>query len=103
MAKESVVWTDTAQRQRREVLKYWTLRNGSTRYAEKLIRLIKVRIKFIVENPDAGKMTNHPETRVTAMGNFSIYYRVIKGQIIIMAFWDNRQDPDKLFDQLRKV
>jgi len=30
------------------------------------------------------------------MGNFSIYYKVSDQEIIITAFWDNRQDPKKL-------
>jgi len=102
MAQEFVVWTKTAQQQRREVLRYWTARNGSTRYAEKLIRLVRERIELIVKNPLAGKSTNHADSRVTSFGNFSIYYRVIGEQIVITAFWDNRQDPDKLLELLRK-
>ena len=96
MAKKSVVWTATAIKQRREILKYWTLRNKSTAYAEKLLLLIKDRINLIATNSSAGKLTNHAETREAAMGNFSIYYKIGKQQIIITAFWDNRQDPEKL-------
>jgi plasmid stabilization system protein ParE len=54
MAKRTIVWTETAAKQRRQILKYWTERNQSTTFAEKLI------------------------------------------EIIVMAFWDNRQDPKKL-------
>jgi hypothetical protein len=39
MAERIVIWTETAARQRRDVLKYWSKRNGSTTYAEKLIHL----------------------------------------------------------------
>ncbi len=42
MAKRTVVWSATAVKQRREILKYWTKRNGSTDYAEKLIKLTAV-------------------------------------------------------------
>jgi hypothetical protein len=48
MAKKSIVWTETAIKQRRDVLKYWTLRNQSTVYAQKLISLIKERL--LLEN-----------------------------------------------------
>ena len=58
MAKKSVVWTATAIKQRREILKYWTLRNKSTTYAEKLLILIKDRIHLIATNPSAGKPTS---------------------------------------------
>ena len=47
MAKKFVVWTETAIKQRREILKYWTKRNGSTVFAEKLIRLIAKQINLL--------------------------------------------------------
>lgn len=101
MAKKSVVWTETAIKQRREILKYWTIRNKSTVYAERLIGLIQERINLISKTPEAGKPTNHLDTREAAMGNFSIYYKTTDQQIIIMAFWDNRQDPEKLLHLIK--
>ncbi len=96
MAKRSVVWTETAIKQRREILKYWTIRNQSTLYAKKLIELIKKRIDLILKNPYAEKLTNHLDTREAAMGNFSIYYKITDSKIFITAFWDNRQNPADL-------
>ena len=101
MAKKSVVWTETAIKQRREILKYWTLRNKSTLYAEKRLGLIRDRINTIIKNPDAGKPTSHPITREAAMGNFSIYYKITSQHIIITGFWDNRQDPEKILKLLK--
>ena len=102
MAKKSVVWTETAIKQRRDILKYWTLRNKSTLYAEKLLGLIKERIDSIIKNPEAGKPTSHLITREAAMGNFSIYYKTSSQYIIITAFWDNRQDPEKILNIINK-
>ncbi len=34
MAKRAIVWTETASLQRRDILKYWTMRNGSDNYAK---------------------------------------------------------------------
>lgn len=101
MAKKSIIWTQTAIKQRREILKYWTLRNKSTTYAEKLILLIKERNDIIAKNPEAGKPTNYPNTREAAMGNFSIYYTQHDKKIFITAFWDNHQDPVKLLKILK--
>jgi plasmid stabilization system protein ParE len=100
MVKKSVVWTETASRQRREILKYWTVHNGSTIYAKKLIKLIASRVNIILTHPNSFKLTDYPETRESAMGHFSIFYKVTEQQLIIMAFWDNRQDPKKLFKLL---
>jgi hypothetical protein len=46
-------------------------------------------------------MTDYPDTRESAMGHFSIYYKMTKDQLIITAFWDNRQDPKKLFEAVK--
>lgn len=72
MVKGTVTWTETAVKQRREILKYWVLRNKSTKYSERLIKLIAVRVKIIQSNPKSFKLTSFPETRVSAMGHFSI-------------------------------
>jgi plasmid stabilization system protein ParE len=101
MAERIVVWTDTAARQRREILKYWTMRNGSTRYSEKLIKLIAKRIQVILKHPELYKSTDYPGTRVSSMGHYSIFYKMPSDQIIITAFWDNRQDPKKLMETIK--
>lgn len=102
MAQKTIVWTETAVKQRREILKYWTIRNNSSKYSEKLIGEIKKRVKFISNYPLAGKSTNHENTRQAAMGNFSLYYKVDDSKIIITAFWDNRQNPKELLSLFNK-
>lgn len=98
MAKITIVWTETASKQRREVLKYWTLRNGSPKYSEKLIKLISARTRIILSNLRSFKTTDFPDTRVSAMGHFSIFYKITDKHLIITAFWDNRQDSKKLLE-----
>lgn len=101
MAKRAVVWTALAIKQRRDILKYWTKRNNSTAYAEKLIKLINVRTKVISKHPESYKLTVYPETRISSIGHFSILYKISEDQIIITAFWDNRQDPKKLLEIIK--
>jgi plasmid stabilization system protein ParE len=103
MAKRTVVWTETAAKQRREILKYWVERNGTTTYAEKLIKLTADQIKVILSNPKLFKKADFPDTYISALGHFSIFYKFTKETLIITAFWDNRQDPKKLLDILRKT
>ena len=85
-----------------EILKYWIERNGTTLYAEKLIKLIAEQISVIHKNSYTFKSVNFPETCVPALGHFSIFYKITKTNIIITAFWDNRQNPKKLLSALRK-
>ncbi len=101
MAQRKVVWTETAARLRRDILAYWVERNGSTKYAEKLILITNSRIKTILRNPALYKKADFPDTRVAAMGHFSIFYKFNEETLIITAFWDNRQDPNKLTKYFR--
>ena len=101
MVKREVVWTETAVKQRREILRYWTARNGTSKYAEKLIVLINKRTKVIQTHPEAFKTTVYPDTRIAAMGHFSILYKITGTQIIVTAFWDNRQDPKSLLNIIK--
>ena len=101
MAKRDVIWTITATKQRREILNYWTIKNRSSIYAEKLIKLIRARIQTISKNPDAFKATIFQNVRVSSLGHFSIYYKTTEKELIVVAFWDNRKDPKKLLEQIK--
>ncbi len=100
MAKRNVVWTRTADIQLVGVLEYWVKRNKSSKYSKKLLRLVTERTLQISENPFIYKSTGFKDVRVASLGNFSLYYKVTDEQIIVTAFWDNRQDPKKLLDIL---
>ena len=100
MAERFVVWTETAARQRRDILEYWTKHNGSTSFAEKLIKAIAKRIQIILMHPESFKPTSYVGTRESAMGHFSIFYKLENEKIIVTAFWDNRQDPKKLLEKI---
>ncbi len=102
MAKKPVVWTALALKQRREILTYWTKRNNSSAYAEKLLKLIAVRTRAIAKHSESYKLTVYTDTRVSAMGHFSILYTIADNQIIVTAFWDNRQDPKKLLKIIKQ-
>lgn len=68
MAKPKIVWTETAAKH----------------------------LRIILKNPQTFKETEINTIRESAMGHFSIYYKITADQLIVMAFWDNRQDPKKL-------
>lgn len=96
MVERAIIWTDTAQKQRRLILLYWTKRNKSTVYAEKLLDQIAHHTKLLALYPEAFPATDYLDTRVSSIGHFSLFYQVSQKQIIITGFWDNRQDPSEL-------
>ena len=93
MAKRNVIWTRTADVQFVGILEYWVKRNKSNSYSKKLIKLVSARTKQIAEKPYIYKLTNFKDIRVASLGIFCIYYKVTDENIIITAFWDNRQNP----------
>ena len=101
MAKRTIVWTLTASKQRREILDYWNNRNKSTLYSRKIISFTKERLNVVMNNPLIGKITDFPNTRIITLGHFSIFYQFNRKFIIIIGFWDNRQDPKKLLKLLK--
>ena len=100
MAKRNVIWTRTADIQFVGILEYWIKRNKSNGYSKKLVKLVSERTKQIANEPMIYKATDFKNVRVASMGNFSIYYKVSDKEIIVMAFWDNRQNPKKLLEIL---
>ena len=100
MAKRNVIWTRTADIQFVGILEYWIKRNKSNGYSKKLVKLVSERTKQIANEPLIYKATDFKDVRVASMGNFSIYYKVSDKEIIVMAFWDNRQNPKKLLEIL---
>lgn len=100
MAKRNVIWTRTADIQFVGILEYWVKRNGSNTYSKKLVKLVSERTKQIADKPLLFKATDYKDVRIASMGNFSIYYNVTEKEIIITAFWDNRQNPNKLLEIL---
>jgi plasmid stabilization system protein ParE len=102
MARVKIVWTNTAINQRNNIFEYWNDRNKSTSFTRKLNSKIKERLFLVQPNPYLGKATSFKESRAISLGNYSIIYQTNESQIIVTAFWDNRQDPKKLMEILKK-
>jgi len=95
MAKE-VVWSLRAQKERKEILEYWRLRNKSNSYSKKLNQLFKESVKIITDFPQIGKPTDDLNTRIKIVRDYLIIYEETESQIHILTIWDSRQDPEKL-------
>ncbi len=101
MAVLRIVWTQTAITQRNFIFEYWINRNGNSAYVNKLNRLIKERLLLLLHNPKLGKLSEHEGVRMVSMRHYSMFYKHIENKIIVIGFWDNRQDPKTLLSYLR--
>lgn len=102
MDEKSVIWTNTAVKQRNEIFKYWNEHNGNFAYSIQLNHKIRQRIIVLKNNPGIGKLTVLKNTRVLSMKHYSLLYKTNSSQIIITAFWDNRRNPEELLRFLRE-
>jgi hypothetical protein len=76
---------------------YWNERNKFPTYSKKLLKQIRIAEKLISENPFFGKITNVKNVRgILVLRYFSIYYRMKFNEVEIVAFWDNRRNPENL-------
>lgn len=96
-----IIWTTTAETQFFRILEYWTNRNKSNEYPLKLIQKITKRTKQIAQAPNSYRDTDFPHIRVSAMRQYSIFYKVENSNLVIIAFWDNRQDPKRLIQFIK--
>lgn len=90
-----------AQRERKEILEYWRLRNKSSTYSKKLNQLFKESVKIITEFPQIGKPTDDINTRIKIVRDYLIIYEETESQIHILTIWNSRQDPEKVKNILR--
>jgi len=102
VAQRKIIWTQTAGNQLRSLLEFWTTNNESNRYALKLLDLVEENLSGIAIRPERSPESVFPNTRVAAMNHYSIYYEFSDQLIVVTAFWDNRQDPQKLYRLLNK-
>ncbi len=100
MAKQ-VIWSLRAQKDKKEIFKYWSERNKSNRYSQKLNQLFKEAIQLLREHPYIGRSTDDDSIRIKIVRDYLMIYEVTENSINILSIWDGRQDPSKLEDILK--
>ena len=92
-----VRWTKNALHSQQKILKYWIKHNSSNVYSKKLRKEIKTKEKLICKNPLMGSTLEFENIKCVLIDkNYSLYYRVKTDFIEVIAFWDNRRNPDYL-------
>jgi len=91
-----VVWTKTAQQNRKEIYTYWNNKNKSTNYSNLLNNAINRTLKLLTEYPRLGKSTKIKNVRVKILKDYLIIYEFNTKEIIVLSIWDTRQNPNKL-------
>lgn len=93
---KSVVWTQKAQQERKDILSYWKHRNQSNDYSKKLNQLFRIATQLIARHPDLGMLTDYNKVRVKTVNDYLLFYKNEEQQIIVLTIWDSRRNPEKL-------
>ncbi|MGV0923205.1 type II toxin-antitoxin system RelE/ParE family toxin [Empedobacter tilapiae] len=92
MVKRKIIWTITANFERKEILEYWILRNKSKRFSIKLNYLILQTLEVLRENPTIGRRTNIDNVRVKLIREYLLLYEFTDAELIILSIWDARRN-----------
>lgn len=92
MAKRKIIWTKTANLERKEILEYWILRNKSKRFSVRLNYLILQTLEVLRENPTIGRRTNIDNVRVKLIREYLLLYEFTDAELIILSIWDARRN-----------
>lgn len=95
MAKR-IVWTSKADQIYSEILKFYVQRNGSKTFSKKLNSEEKDLLLLLSRHPFLGKKAGLTNIRVLIKGDYKIFYKIYSEELVILLFWDNRQNPEKL-------
>lgn len=99
MAQRTIIWSDHATSELKNVLTFYNSRNGDNKYSLRLLSQVGQIMDALSENEFMGRLSKDKRTRVIVMNVYLIFYEIIGPEIHILSFWDNRQNPKKRIDE----
>ena len=100
MAKR-LVWSPIAKQIRKEILKYWILRNKSKRYSKKLNNLFENSAQQIADFPYSGISISGKLYRGKLIKDYYLLYKISDDSVEILFIWDSRKDPADLLNLVK--
>jgi len=94
--KREVVWSRNSEIQLQEILEFFTRRNQSSVYSQKLFKLFKSELNIVAKQPEIGIKTRLNGIRGIIVGDYILFYEIFDNKLLVLKIWDCRQNPDKL-------
>ncbi len=99
---KKVYWTFEAEETYLDIVEF-LLESWGVEIVEKFQQILDARINDLRVSPHLGKViSEHPFRQLVIHQNVSIYYRVYDEYVLLLAVWDNRQNPKRLSEILDK-
>ncbi|MBK9257127.1 MAG: type II toxin-antitoxin system RelE/ParE family toxin [Saprospiraceae bacterium] len=99
MAKK-IIWTVSAQFDRKEIFAYWNERNKSKTYSLKLNELFIEATELLALHPLTGRSTTIENIRVKIVRDYLMVYKNTESEVQILAIFDSRRNPDLFEEQI---
>jgi len=96
MANREVVWTRNSEIQLQEILEFFTARNRNEKYSLKLYKKFKSELNLATQNPEIGIKTKLDRIKGLIVGDYILFYEILKDKIMVLKVWDCKQNPEKL-------
>ena len=96
MAERIIVWSSKAKIDLKNLYEFYNYRNKSKTYSLKLHRKIQIEIKLLLKQPEIGKKTNKIGVRGLLIDKHYLFYEIFQEHIVVLAVWENSQNPSKL-------
>lgn len=96
MAKREVVWSRNSEIQLQEIFEFFTKRNKSGQYSQKLYKKFKAELKTAALKPEIGIKTKLDQISGLIIRDYILFYEILDDKILVLKVWDCRQNPDKL-------
>ncbi|MEO5570555.1 MAG: type II toxin-antitoxin system RelE/ParE family toxin [Bacteroidia bacterium] len=96
IAVRNIVWTEKARAGYIGIIEY-LLEKWSTKEANKFHEKTIKALRHISEFPEIFTLSHKKNIRkYLIVRQITVYYKVFPKKIVLITFWDNRQNPSKL-------
>lgn len=95
-----IIWSNQAQKERKEILNFWFLKTKSKAYSKSLNQQFNNSIKLLQTHPYIGKPTNIEIIKIKIVRDYFLIYNFSEKELLVISIWYSRQDPIKLKELL---
>jgi len=94
--KRKLIWSPQAREQWKEILRFYTKRNGSADYSRRLNKKLLTVLRMLRQWPEVGEVTNGEKNyRRHVVEYYAVFYRITGEGIEIAEIRDSRRGEEK--------
>lgn len=92
--KRRLIWSPQAREQWKEILRFYTKRNGSADYSRILNKKLLAMLRMVCRWPEVGEATDNENYRRQVVEKFAVYYWINGLEIEVAEIRDGRRDEE---------